>query len=39
MYVSETAPPLTHNRWWNILYGRRYGWNSARQQQWRTYRK
>ena len=30
--VSQTAPLLTHNCWWNILYGWRAAWNSAKQQ-------
>ena len=30
--VSQTAPLLTHNRWWNIFYGWRVEWNSAKQQ-------
>ena len=37
--VSGTAPLLTHNCWWNILYGWRAAWNCAKQQQWRIYRK
>ena len=37
--VSETAPLLTHNCWWNILCGWRAAWNCAKQQQGRIYRK
>ena len=37
--VSETAPLLTHNCWWNIFCGWRAAWNCAKQQQWRIYRK
>jgi hypothetical protein len=37
--MSETAPLLTHNCWWNTFYVWRAAWNSAIQQQWRVYRK